>query len=298
MVALDLATVLTKNGPFSKTQSFQVGRASAIGFLCPQKVWDGKTFCHFGFLKWSTVESENQQLLNTILEWASQQNVEMVVGPIDGTTIFNYRYRMNNFQLPPFSGEPDNTADDITRLENNKYRLLEKYESVFVDDIQQIKKLTQFWNSSTGELQFKKITSELWQKEINELPMLVDSIFSSNPGYIPLPAQVMKGIFSVEFVQTLCLQTSCFAYKGETLVGLAFNFQKDDTIYIKSLGLVPEVRKGGLGFISMIRFIVDQVEVDKKLVACLMRKGNLPDLLMKRVSKQRTEYGLFARNIK
>lgn len=294
---MSLCETLINSRVFSSSQGFEVGQARGYAFMVDGPHWNNKTFAHFGFVNWSKAEDENQKLIKQIEEWALTLKAELLVGPIDGTTMFSYRYRLNDFDREPFIGEPNNSPVDVLRLKALGFVPIETYQTVFIEDLAPLKHYWGPWKRRLNRLEFRALSEPLWAQARHQLPQVIDEVFADNPGYMALPHELVTSIFGSEFFNKLCLKTSRLIYLEDELVGFTFNYADAAAVYVKSAGLTKRARFKGLGFIAIVAEVIQHMDANQKLVACLMRENNFPDKLLRKEKFHRTEYALFGKSI-
>lgn len=257
-------------------------------------LWKQKRFAYFGFANWSDDEDQNLKLIELAKLEVKKMGFDLLLGPLDGTTLGNYRYRLNDFGRAPFLGEPQNSEKDVNRLYQTGFEVVEKYQSVFVNKSENLVTLTKPWKQFSKTLEFRLLNEGDWHQEYHQFPRLIHDIFSENPVYQLLDDQQMKNLFHPEVYKNFCLRTSLLVYSQNRLVGFSFHFSTQNTLYIKSSGIHPDFRERGQPFLRlMAEAIARTSDEQKQIVACLMRRGNFPELLLRGLSIQKTEYGLF-----
>lgn len=270
-----------------------VGQASLKIFVS-NTLWKKKKFSYFGFANWSDNEDENFKLIELAKSETKKNGFDLLLGPLDGTTLGNYRYRLGDFERAPFYGEPNNTEKDVNRLYRSDFEVVEKYQSIFVDKTDSLVALTKPWLQFSKNLKFRLLNESDWLREYDYFPKLIHDIFSENPAYQILDEQQMKSLFHPQVYKNFCPRTSLLVYSQNRLVGFSFHFSTKNALYIKSSGIHPDFRERGQPFLRLISEAISRTRRDQKqIVACLMRRGNFPELLLRGLSIQKTEYGLF-----
>ena len=109
-----------------------------------------------------------------------------LVGPLNYSTILDYRLKTNHFELDPFLGEPQNSANELNTLLNLGFAALESYESKTIplnsDLLQQLESLKKvILNSSTNQdYKIEKIKVDEVINNLENFYDLTDQIFKEN----------------------------------------------------------------------------------------------------------------------
>ena len=101
------------------------GKTRLAGFFHPS--YYAPHTAYFGY--WETVDEwePNQKLFTEFEAWARSKNARQIYGPINFTTIHNYRLQLDTFDAPCFPYEPHNPPHYIKLCERLGYTLSDTY---------------------------------------------------------------------------------------------------------------------------------------------------------------------------
>ena len=280
-----------------------------MGAIHPHFFIHGQKSALFGF--WDTLDNLeiNREFFAEFENWVRENGVNVICGPINFSTAFSYRLRLDYFDKKPFPGEPQNPEYYNRLLYNLGYNVYEEYTSYLCDNLVAVKKeLQQVVSSFIKEYQESynvvPATPSLLKERGNEIFHLVHGIFSENPAYVPLNKFVFRKYYGERVLQSSCPQVSFLLEdkKKRCFAGLTMNFDGQNylskrTLMIKTVGVRKEYRRMGKTFLFIINEVLKRAKAYDSAVFCLMREGNFPSIISREFIKEERKYGLFKKII-
>lgn len=268
---------------------------------------DQKT-AFFGGWTWLD-EKQNMQFINTASQWAKSQNCTELIGPYDYSSYFSYRLRIDHFENIPFSGEPRNHQSDIHLLEKLGFSILQKYETIHFHSLDQLLELSKVHfhklHVSLREKGLEVTTTNLKEisSQIKDFYNLSHEIFQDNFLYNGIPEAAFEKYFNLALAPSICWQTTTVLRRlsDNKIVGYSLNFRESSQphkLFIKSAGVIPHYRFMGLSFLALCLTSVENSRgIYSEVAFCLMREGNFPSLMAKKLIADKQSYALFIKNL-
>jgi len=199
--------------------------ARLIGFSHPSFIDQGLPYIVFGF--WESINDEkiNRQLFSEILQWARDQGISNIKGPINFATSFQYRLKLDHFDQPPFYQEPYNPSYYPQLLEQLNFQLTDQYYSwlgPMTDQAARFRSFADPLKKSFKEkgIQFNPLKNYPWENHLNECYQILEKVFSKNIAYTSISPAIKKNLFGIDFFKRLCPHTTVIATDGkDQLVG-------------------------------------------------------------------------------
>ena len=214
-------------------------------------------------------------LFAAALAWLRDQGANTVVGPMDGDTWHRYRLSVGPFEEPPFLMEPYNPSYYPALFEACGFGLLEKYYSLRVDDADAAARALapRLNRVLDAGYRLETLRKDRFEKELTRIHRLSRTLFRGNFLFSDIDQESFlqlyagsKSLIDDDLVlfavapdgrdagflfSLLDRQRAVKAMRGSTslLAKLRFFLLKDrvDTLNLKSLGVLEEHRRIGLG---------------------------------------------------
>lgn len=284
------------------------GNSSIRCFYLPEGFKDIGAALVFGYLEISKVE-ELDLLLNELEDIARLKEIDLLVGPLNFSTFFDYRAKLDSFDLPCFPGEPRNLEYLPNCLERHGFSCLKKYYShefstrlnfkfhfsiIFMGLWGQIRTLFRYRAAF--------LNSENYIRYLPEIYEITMSTFANNFIFMGISYSAFKKYFETSILPYMDFQTSVMMFDEKNqLVGYSLclkdplNMQR---LLFKTIGVVKNHRKGGFVALQIMRMVYLQARKNFHLcLACLMIEDNKIDRVFKSMSLQTTSYGLFQKKL-
>ena len=237
---------------------------------------------YFGFI-YASNEKLFSKIWSSMSDKANQLNVRHLKGPIQGTTFFPYRFVSKTDGSPFFKGEYFNTIRDHQFIIRQKPDKIITYESAHRSNFDNIIKISKpYYLKSKKEGYVFKRETHIDENLYTELYQLVNKIFCSNWGFQKISLKDFFDYFSSnnDVPSKIMFHT---IYKSKRLIGFARCIEENgETLIFKTVGLLPEYQKLGLGNAITYKVHVDAVKYEyKKIIYALIRSesrvNNMPD---------------------
>jgi hypothetical protein len=262
--------------------------------------------CIFGF--WETVDDEeiNLEAFTELKRWAKKHHCQSLIGPINGSTYRAYRIKVDAFDQRPYWGEPWTPPYYQKILNDQGFITDQSYTSYLVKDSNILKNwlaqnpINLSIKALTRDLDFRSISSLAWENILPQLEVAAEEIFGDNYIYSSLTNEEFSMRFGQNLKQQLCEKSSRLIFDSKQRpVGAGLCFpdplatSKTPRLLIRTIGVKREFRKFGATYLRLIHEMA-QNSIDKyqEFMFCLMKKGNLPDLMGKELANFQYHYEL------
>ncbi len=311
LVAMTLKELFLKQGaswfPELQFEFIQVGSAEAIVFFNPGSLHENKKYAYFGFWKVSSQKQEQQDLFSAMASWGQARGAKSLIGPLDISTFFSYRLRLEPDQRQAFMGEPQNTNAEIQILRENHFAPVQMYETLTFSDFKEIKKelgkisILATESLEAAGLRLAKLKSEELESLSSELYRVTESIFSENSFYLKIPEQVFHLFFIDTLKQMMDFEFSYLLKNSkDELVGYSLLLRDPadpSHLMVKSVGVEKPYRQMGLSFLALVNAGLQPCLNYSKVSFCLMKEGNFPSLISRKLTGTKTQYALFGKSL-
>ena len=226
-------------------------------------------------------EEEVAKLFSASIDWLRETGAGEIVGPMDGDTWHKHRLNVGPWDDPPFLMEPWNPPYYQNLWESNGFEVLERYlskrvESGVVADFLEPKRQV----ALAAGYRLRRMEPGKFEDELRTIYRISVRIFARNFLYTEISEQEFfalyagaRGLLDPDFVW--------FAQspEGED-VGFLFAFPdgfqgKTDAVNMKTIGVLPEHRRAGLGAALMGQAHRIASEKGYRFANhCLFREGN------------------------
>lgn len=308
-------------------QLFSYNDCHLLGYL-PDLVIEGDKVAFFGNWRCENNLEDNKVIFNAFEEWARMFGARKIIGPVNGSTMKNYRLRLDGFDNIAFLGEPQNDFYQPLILQEFGFQIKHKYFSHIQKNV---KDLAPWARKELASLDYLKIeydirslTPDVLLENMNEIIELLDLSFKHNFAYLRPDQDVFEDyIHSV--AKKMCPHVSLIAREKETssIVGIFFVYPDYSTLLYERIGLYekdisyhehrklldfssmaiakttcihPEHRSRRLFTLLCLKVILSSSEHYDSLCAALMRDDN-HSLNFGKIFPEKRTYGLFEKRI-
>jgi hypothetical protein len=263
----------------------------------------------FGFLKLGQI-NDSKNLLQLFENLAREKKINKVIGPLNFSTYFDYRLRLNQFDQPTFTGEPQSSEADLQLFQNCGYQILRKYVTHQVS----LKRVFKFfflfsiygsWIRSQfkNQVRFAPIELNKLDQTLPIIYQLTDETFSNNFLYQKIDYPSFKQLFNEKYLPTLDLQCSVFAKDPSTdeIIGYGLCLKdplNPEQVLFKTIGVRKSRRLKGRLALLLLREIYFKAKKNyTSFLACLMMEGNRPEKLIRSVASNTRDYALYIKEL-
>jgi GNAT superfamily N-acetyltransferase len=257
-------------------------------------------------------ENSGSQILRHACQQLAARGCTLAVGPMDGSTWRRYRFITERGAEPAFFLEPDNPDDWPLHFTAERFAPLATYTSALDSDLSSESSDTRPRISAIAEhvlrmgVTIRQASTDHMDIELHRIYSVSLDSFQNNFLYTPLEepeflAQYRKLLpfFRHEFV--------LLAERDSTPVGFLFGVpdalrikrgERNDTVIIKTVAVVPECASAGLGtlLVARIREIAQSLGYGRCIHA-LMHESNRSRNISAKTASTMRRYTLFARQL-
>lgn len=244
-----------------------------IALISKKKAQNSPAF--FGFFECENNQEGFDKLWENLIETAQKQNIQTLIGPVDGAIWFPYRVISSDTNENYFPSEPLSQTYYVDFLRNKKpvkelvyhsaYR--QKYDAI----LNETRKSLEICKANNLKIsQNNRITPEI----LFQLYELSTLIFSSNPAYTPISFDEFTRLYSAQKIEKY-ITALWLAYSDDNLVGFCSNMLYDNSLIMKTIGIHPDYQKKGIAS-AMIYQIHKKAQEEnlQKIIYALVRKDN------------------------
>ena len=145
------------------------------------------TTAYLGFFECINDKEVSSFLFSEAEKIAKEKKCSVIIGPVDASFWLKYRLKINNFDLPPYTGEPYNKDYYLELFQNSGYEISEHYTSSAFRSVGEDYINEKFENRNKEFLaQGYKIESpkaEEYEKAVEEVYTLITELYSDFPVY-------------------------------------------------------------------------------------------------------------------
>jgi GNAT superfamily N-acetyltransferase len=248
----------------------------------------------------------NQEAVNALfaaaVHWLRETGAGQIVGPMDGDTWHRYRLNAGPFNEPPFLLEPYNPPYYPALWEDAGFRVLETYSSTWADTAAVARRLEpRHREALAAGYRLRPFTALLFEDELTIIYELSRQVFAGNFLYTEITEDEFIALYAgarplidpglIWFARSPEGQDVgfLFAYPDHFRAVAALQGRRDlaaklrflwhrrgtKTVNVKTLGVLPEHRRSGVGAALMHRVHVEALERGlHRANHCLFRDGN------------------------
>lgn len=220
------------------------------------------------------------ELLRAATAWLREQGCTTVIGPMDGDTWHRYRVNAGPFDRPPFLLEPTNPPYYAPLWDSAGFAPLEQYTSKRIDDIHPLMPHFEkkFAAAVAAGYSFEPIDAQNLRSELARIYDISLAIFRGNFLYTDISLEDFLALYhGIERLLDPRLVWFAKAPDGKD-AGFFFAYADSaaDTVNYKTLGVLPEHRRAGIGGALARCSYARALELGRVVANhCLMREGNV-----------------------
>jgi len=244
-------------------------------------------------------------LFTAAIAWLRETGAGTIIGPMDGDTWHRYRLNAGPFPPigePPFLLEPYNPPYYPDLWERAGFRILESYASTRADTVAVARRLEpRHREALAAGYRLRPFTGLLFEDELAVIYELSRQVFAGNFLYTQITEDEFIALYAgarplidpglIWFARSpegkdvgfLFAYPDCFqavaAMQGQRGIAAKLRFlwhrRKPTAVNVKTLGVLPEHRRSGVGAALMHRVHVEALERGLlRANHCLFREGN------------------------
>jgi GNAT superfamily N-acetyltransferase len=288
---------VAEDGPITRPVARIIARRS------PLRDESGLPYGLLGFFEaLPDCRDEVHALFAEAIAWLRETGAGTIVGPMDGDTWHRYRLNVGPFDEPPFLLEPYNPPYYPDLWESAGFRVLESYASTWADTAAVARRLEpRHREALAAGYRLRPFTALLFEDELAVIYELSRVVFADNFLYSEISEDEFLSLYAgarplidpglIWFARSPEGQDVGFlfaypdhfqavaAMRGRRDLAAKLRFlwhrRKADTVDVKTLGVLPEHRRSGVGAALMYRVHVEALERGlHRANHCLFRDGN------------------------
>ena len=234
---------------------------------------------------------DEEQLFNKVFEELKKEGIEIIIGPLNGTTWNTYRYVTEKGSRRQFLLEPWNEDYSVSLFEKLGFKPLAGYISTVMEGmdsdgrrnlnkkIEKLKKFDYYKDIKVESAENKDLLTVL-----NKVYDLTVEAFKNNFLYSELEREIFLKMY-MSYEDKIIKKFFKMLYLGDELIGYVFGIPdytelgykgKINTIILKTIAVSPEYNGKGMGYI-LINFLIEEAEKEgyENVIYALMHESNV-----------------------
>ena len=205
------------------------------------------TTAYLGFFECINDKEVSSFLFLEAEKIAKEKKCSVIIGPVDASFWLKYRLKINNFDLPPYTGEPYNKDYYLELFQNSGYEISEHYTSSAFRSVGEDYINEKFENRYKEFLaQGYKIESpkaEEYEKAVEEVYTLITELYSDFPIYKNVSKEDFCEMFK-SYKTIMNMSMTKMAYYNEKAVGFYISLPDyGNRVYHAGLLDIPGILK-------------------------------------------------------
>ena len=254
-----------------------------------------------------------EQLFNKVFEELKKEGIEIIIGPLNGTTWNTYRYVTEKGSRRQFLLEPWNEDYSVSLFEKLGFKPLAGYISTVMEGmdsdgrrnlnkkIEKLKKFDYYKDIKVESAENKDLLTVL-----NKVYDLTVEAFKNNFLYSELEREIFLKMY-MSYEDKIIKKFFKMLYLGDELIGYVFGISdyaelgykgKIDTIILKTIAVSPIYNGKGMGYI-LINSLVEEAEKEgyENVIYALMHQSNVSKNIGLLLGNMLRKYTLFIKEL-
>ena len=254
-----------------------------------------------------------EQLFNKVFEELKKEGIEIIIGPLNGTTWNTYRYVTEKGSRRQFLLEPWNEEYSVSLFEKLGFKPLAGYISTVMEGmdsdgrrnlnkkIEKLKKFDYYKDIKVESAENKDLLTVL-----NKVYDLTVEAFKNNFLYSKLEREIFLKMY-LSYEGKIIKKFFKMLYLKDGLIGYVFGIPdytelgykgKIDTIILKTIAVSPEYNGKGMGYI-LINSLVEEAEKEgyENVIYALMHESNVSKNIGLLLGNMLRRYTLFIKEL-
>lgn len=256
---------------------------------------------------------DEEQLFNKVFEELKKEGIEIIIGPLNGTTWNTYRYVTEKGSRRQFLLEPWNEDYSVSLFEKLDFKHLAGYISTVMEGmnsdgrknlnkkIEKLKKFDYYEDIRVESAENKDLLTVL-----NKVYDLTVEAFKNNFLYSELEREIFLKMY-LSYEDKIIKKFFKMLYLRDELIGYVFGIPdytelgykgKIDTIILKTIAVSPEYNGKGMGYI-LINSLVEEAEKEgyENVIYALMHESNVSKNIGLLLGNVLRKYTLFIKEL-
>lgn len=203
---------------------------------------------HFGFVHFPDSLEERKSFWERVCQKAKKMGAHSLVGPIQASTYFPYRFITETDGRPFFDGEyfSQDFAHEFMMTQNPSK--VQYYRTGERDRFDGVMAVSKPYFDKAVELGFTiQAHSSVSPELFSSIFQLVGQIFGSNWSFQQISEEEMKMVYASEFGKSTRLVLHTYHLNDKMIGFCRYVEHNERTLICKTLGILPEYQKMGLG---------------------------------------------------
>ena len=253
------------------------------------------------------------EIFNEIFENLKNDDIEIIIGPLNGTTWNTYRYVTDRGNHPPFLMEPFNEEYYVELFEKIDFKPLTYYISTIMENmnpvqrghlskkIEKLKKFDYYKDITVKSAENKDLITML-----NKIYDLTIEAFKNNFLYSELDREIFLKMY-MSYEDKIVKKFFKMLYLKDELIGYVFGIpdyaelqykEKVETMILKTIAISPKYNGKGMGYI-LIDELVKEAEHSgyKNVIYALMNEKNISKNIGSLLGDELRRYALFIKEL-
>lgn len=153
---------------------------------------------YIGYFEFENNLKATSLLVDQVKDKARELGINNLIGPVNGSFWVGYRLKLNNFNLLPFTGEPNNLDYYPKMYEQLDFELVEEYVSNYYQESLTMhleKKAKLRYQQSLDKYQFISPKKDKWNEKIEEIYYMIMKLYKNFPEFSEISLNEFKVLF-------------------------------------------------------------------------------------------------------
>lgn len=253
------------------------------------------------------------EIFDEIFKILKKESIELIIGPLNGTTWNTYRYVTNRGNHPPFLMEPFNKDYYVELFEKIGFKPLTYYISTIMENMnpvqrenlsKKIEKLKKF--DFYKDITVKSAENEDLLVVLNKVYDLTIEAFRNNFLYSELDREIFIKMY-MSYEDKIVKKLFKMLYLKDELIGYVFgipdylelaNNGKVETIILKTIAISPKYNGKGMGYILIDELVKEAENLGyKNVIYALMHEKNISRNIGLLLGNELRRYALFVKEL-
>ena len=235
---------------------------------------ENNSWAYFGYLKLKTETST--KIWAKVVSFCKSKQIKKLLGPVQGSTYFPYQCINKTDGRGFFQGEYFSDLIDAKILNNLKPSKIIDYRSAIRENYNKLMAISKPYYDGLFQKGLRvELATELNETDLKEVYKIVRAVFSKNWGYQDIGYPLFKQLFSIKDSNASKMSLHKIIYQDKLIGFSRYTEESSDTIIFKTIGILPEYQKMGIGNAVVYQMHADALDFNyNKSIYGLVRTSN------------------------
>ena len=235
---------------------------------------ENSSWAYFGYLKLKSETST--KLWAKVVSFCKSKQIYKILGPVQGSTYFPYRCVNKTDGRRFFQGEYFSDLKDAKFLNNLNPSKIINYRSAIRENYNKVMSVSKPYYDSLFQKGLRvELANEISESELKEVYEIICAVFSKNWGYQDIGYPLFKQLFSSQDSNASKMSLHKIIYQDKLIGFSRYKEESSDTIIFKTIGILPEYQKMGIGNAVTYQMHADALDFKySKSIYGLIRTSN------------------------